>query len=515
MALSHMPIGQLLVWALLVLIGTRLAWEILFSSLRHFPGPFAAKFTNIWRAVRTYHGRVDLDTWRLHQRYGIAVRIGPNTISLSDPNLIKTIYPVRNAWRKSEMYKPNDIMVNGQRVENLFNTPNEEWHNKMMKPIRNMYTLGKIQDVEPWMDATLNKFTSKLESNFVDGSNAGKICMMDDWLGHFAWDVMGNLTFGKEYGFLDEQKDVQDLIGRSTQGLYYFAPVSQIPWIDNFLDKNPIKRFGPEPLTGLVLLALQIINDSQQQLKTGGSKARHEVETLMDKVLELKQTHSDLVDDNQVLQYLMLNVTAGGDSTSSAMRSVVYYLAKTPAAYSKLTAELEQAALKLPALFKEASQLPYLDAVIREAMRLSPGVGLVIERIVPEQGLTLADGRFIPAGTRVGLNPGVTNHDSEVFGDDVFTFNPDRWLQAKGESNAEFEERLRKMRETAEFVFGAGNRICMGRHVATVEIYKLIATMYSIYDIKLENRSHEWKYRNAWFIYQTDMPMIISRRVHS
>jgi hypothetical protein len=37
-----------------------------------------------------------------------------------------------------------------------------------------------------------------------------------------------------------------------------FATVSPIPWVDRFLDKNQMKRFGPAPLTGLVELAIQL-----------------------------------------------------------------------------------------------------------------------------------------------------------------------------------------------------------------------------------------------------------------
>lgn len=41
-----------------------------------------------------------------------------------------------------------------------------------------------------------------------------------------AWDFAANATFGKHYGFIDEEKDVQGMIKESADGLYYFAPVS-------------------------------------------------------------------------------------------------------------------------------------------------------------------------------------------------------------------------------------------------------------------------------------------------
>lgn len=179
----------------------------------------------------------------------------------------------------------------------------------------------------------------------------------------------------------------------------------------------------------------------------------------------------------------MLNVLAGGDTTSATMRAVVYYLAKTPHAYKRLTAELDAAHLPLPAQWRDIKALPYLDAVMREATRINPGIAMILERLVPTCGLTLADGRFIPAGTKVGINPAVTNRDHAVFGEDADDFNPDRWLRRDEEDQASFEVRLRKMRDVADHTFGGGSRVCMGRYLAQLELWKLFATLYSVFDV--------------------------------
>ncbi|KAJ0416125.1 hypothetical protein BJY00DRAFT_292130 [Aspergillus carlsbadensis] len=55
-------------------------------------------------------------------------------------------------------------------------------------------------------------------------------------------------------------------------------------------------------------------------------------------------------------------------------------------------------------------------------MRLNPGTAMVFERIAPEGGFTLPDGRYIPAGTKVGINPAVTNRDYAIFGEDADDF---------------------------------------------------------------------------------------------
>ena len=59
----------------------------------------------------------------------------------------------------------------------------------------------------------------------------------------------------------------------------------------------------------------------------------------------------------------------------------------------------EKGEMSWPVKLREAQDCVYLQAVIKETMRIYPGNGLPLPRIVPEGGLTLA-GRHFPAGVR-------------------------------------------------------------------------------------------------------------------
>lgn len=231
-----------------------------------------------------------------------------------------------------------------------------------------------------------------------------------------------------------------------------------------------------------MLYAFKVVAEYQVQLiekkiSTGT------VDHTLDKYVQLKETHPEMVDDNQIVNWLMLSILAGGDTSSATMRAAVYYLAKSPSATAKLVSELKTARISAPAPWKDIRDLRYLDAVIRESVRINPGIAMIFERVVPEGGFTLPDGRYLPAGTKAGINPFVTNRDYGVFGDDADEFNPDRWLQGKDESSEHFEARERRMKDTADFSFGGGGRVCMGRYLAILEIKKLIATLYSSFDV--------------------------------
>jgi len=87
----------------LSLLVLKQVWDYLSSPLKSFDGPFLAKFTNLWRLFDVKARRCDITQNKLHQKYGTAVRMGPNMISLSDPDLIKVVYTHKPRWKKSKM----------------------------------------------------------------------------------------------------------------------------------------------------------------------------------------------------------------------------------------------------------------------------------------------------------------------------------------------------------------------------------------------------------------------------
>lgn len=66
--------------ALIVAFAGYVVYQCFFSPMAAFPGPFAAKFTKIWRAYAAYRGQWHREIVELHRQYGNVVRIGPNEL---------------------------------------------------------------------------------------------------------------------------------------------------------------------------------------------------------------------------------------------------------------------------------------------------------------------------------------------------------------------------------------------------------------------------------------------------
>ena len=296
---------------------------------------------------------------------------------------------------------------------------------------------------------------------------------------------------------MDAGCDFDKTIEIADKALDYFAAVGQMPWLDYVLDKNPVKRIGPPNLGNVTRIALESLIARSQ-----GKDANFDPKTpdYLHHFLESKQANPDLVDDGKIMGYLLINLIAGADTTAITIRAIFHFCLRNPDAYERLVREVRAARFDTsePVPYSAARQLPYLEAVVREGMRMHPGVGMLLERYVPQTGLTLPDGGFVPPGTAVGINPYVAGRNRSVYGDDADAFRPERWLRAEGESEDAHKARLQRM-NAADLTFGAGSRICIGRHLATVEVYKIVASLVNRYDIELEDPNCELKVTCSWF----------------
>ncbi len=96
-------------------------------------------------------------------------------------------------------------------------------------------------------------------------------------------------------------------------------------------------------------------------------------------------------------------------------------------------AQAEQAGLLSEHVsYDECLKMPYLQVVMKEALRLHPGIGFPLERYVPPEGATLC-GIDLPGGTIVGVNGHVIHRDREIYGPDADEFRPERWIESDAE----------------------------------------------------------------------------------
>lgn len=325
--------------------------------------------------------------------------------------------------------------------------------------------------------------------------------------------MIGKVTCGQSLGYIDRGCDYDGVLEANDKLMEYVSVIGMNPGLDKFLDKNTIYPLGTSSFRNFGRVALQLIERYKGEDKRDSLRP-----DFMDRFIGSKAAYSDVVDDKQILSYVAGQYIAGIGSTAAALRSIFYLCLKNPSVWSCLQSDIlaapfAQDSTHLPAPFAQARTIPYLEAVIREAVRLYPGSCFPIERYVPAGGLTLPDGSFVPEGVAVGFNAYIINRNKEIWGPDADVFRPERWLrdEENGETEEDYKLRLTKM-NNCDLSFSAGSRKCIGMNLGLMLLYKTVATLVALYEFELADPGKEWKIYSFVFPKQSGINMRMRHR---
>ncbi|PQE30301.1 cytochrome P450 protein [Rutstroemia sp. NJR-2017a WRK4] len=516
--------------ALITIVVAYLLKNYLNRGLNKYPGPLLASFTDWWRFFDVYQRRSEITHQKLHAKYGDVVRLGPNSLSFANPKALKTIYGLNKGFVKSHFYRVQQSVANGRALPSLFSTTSEPFHAQLRRSVNSAFSMSSLVQYEPLVSRTTEIFLSRTADLFASPNNPCS-CDFAKWLQFYAFDVIGEMTYSKRHGFLEENRDVDGIIAYLGGLFDYVAPIGQLPFLDLLFLKNPIYLLLAK--YGIVDATFPVARFAQQRMKERYPKTEKdgilptvspEVKTnklqpdLLSKFMQAKHDRPDFMTDQLVLTMAVSMAFAGSETTAISLSAVFYYLLKNERCMERLLQELDEKARegyfedKETGLvsWTESQGLPYLDACIKEAFRLHPAPGLPLERVVPEQGMEIA-GEWVKGGTIVGCNAWVIHHRREIFGEDVDVYRPDRWLVEEGKDREAEEKRIKEMNGTM-LHFGMGARTCIGKNISLLEIYKLVPSMLRTFEIRLEDPSQEWKLHNAWFVRQLNFRTTFRKR---
>jgi cytochrome P450 len=136
-----------------------------------------------------------------------------------------------------------------------------------------------------------------------------------------------------------------------------------------------------------------------------------------------------------------------------------------PRVTSKLRAEFTSNPISSPIKDSEARELPYLQAIIKEGLRIFPPVVGLMSKEVPPGG-DVINNKFVPGGTKIGFGALGIFRNQDMWGQDADQFRPERWIECS-------PEKLKEMDSTLELVFGWGKYQCLGKNLAMMELNKI------------------------------------------
>lgn len=302
-----------------------------------------------------------------------------------------------------------------------------------------------------------------------------------------AFDAIGDLAFGAPFGMLEAGADIAE-VQPSSGGPAFYAPAVEIlnrrgevsAALGIIPQLKPYARWFPDPFFSQGVEAVQnlagiAIARVQNRLKNPPNIDRKD---LLARLQEGRDEKGEPLGVEELTAEALTQLIAGSDTTSNTSCALLYYAAKTPGVLQKLQAELDAAipdGANVPS-FEMVRNLPYLEAVINETMRMHSTSGIGLPRQIPpeSQGVHL-NGYFFPPGTVLSVPTWTIHHSKEIWGPDALEFRPERW------------ENITARQKNAFIPFSYGPRACVGRNLAEMEMKMIAATWARRYDVHLRS----------------------------
>ncbi|KAI5275995.1 hypothetical protein E4T47_01133 [Aureobasidium subglaciale] len=318
---------------------------------------------------------------------------------------------------KADFY---DIYGSGFKSLCIGSERRPEKHSRMRKSLSAAFSTKALIEQEQIINSCVDQFVSSLDQG--DGASERGL-NMTKWFEMIAFDILGEMAFGESFGCVESGKPHfwSELI---EEHLFF------ITIVDN------LRRYPLFVTLGRWIMPLTAsLRDKHTEL------SREKVA----KRLSTKEPRKDF------MSHLIRKVESG---------------------------EMDQEELTAHASTLVAQQLPFLQAVISEGLRIYPPGSRGFPRVSTGGKI---DGHYVPPGVDVYTSAWTVTHDEQYF-KDPFTFNPERWLDAMSEDVKE-----------ASQPFSLGTRGCLGRNFAYVEMNLIMAKMHWKHDMTVVDNSLEWE----------------------
>ncbi|KAK8122832.1 Cytochrome P450 monooxygenase BOA3 [Apiospora sp. TS-2023a] len=405
---------------------------------------------------------------RAHRKYdadlyphpsGDVIRIAPNELSFCTPQAFKDIYG--GATKTKRLFVKSDLFYEVKDA-NLAYERDPDQHAVLNKLFAPSFRPQALHDQEYLIHNHVDFFVKQLdrwsrEKSFVDTSKAF------EWL---TFDIMGELAFGESFGAVRNGEShtwVSILLGAiysaSVVLLKKRLPILEkaLPWL---APKKVLEEMAQHQAATLERVQKRIQRDETME----------RTDLLTHPIRSGKLNPAELANNAQLL------LTAGAETSATTLTAITYLLATHPRCRARLADEVRSAFATSDQITTAAAgpqQLPYLNAVLEEALRIFPPSPLGPPRVSPGETV---DGHFVPKGIYVACDT-YSLHLNPRNAPSPRSFHPERWLQAEKPYTA---------------AFSIGPRACLGINLAYIELRIALAKIVYALDWEIVGEPFDW-----------------------
>ena len=448
------------------------------KKLRRFPAPSIAALTDLWALRYHWTNTRYKAVHRAHASLGPIVRIQPRHVSFADPRALKEIYGHGSAILKSEYYDN----VAGE-YHDVANATDRADHSRKRRIMSHVFSQKQVLTMEEVINEILGNFVRAIDER------VGRDIDIRYWFNLFTFDAISSLAFSQSFDFLGQGDDLT--LGQRANGTTY--PIKIVKTFHDAVSYASFMGHARPGLSSFIKSFFSIVRSSSARaLEDFGAMCLYKTTQRMQageggridffsKLEEIPKGDTEQMPQGEKLAEAGIMLNAGSDTTASGLTNTLWLLARHPASFAKLRAELDElmSADMISPDFSMLMASPYLRACLDESLRLRPPVAIGLPRVTPKQGSTIC-GHFLPGGVTVSVPILELQRDPTLFPNPE-AFDPDRWFD---------QAQIANLREYVQ-PFSIGGRACIGRNLAMIELTKVIATVVNRYDVELVNGQEE------------------------
>jgi len=420
----------------------------------------------------------------------------PDKTILCSPEAFEEVFKTHfDAFPKGEFQIGilHDLLGDG-----IFAVDGDQWA-AQRKTASRLFTMRSLRET---MTTSIRKHTGVLQGIFDRASSTGETLDLFNLFNRFTIEAFAEIGFGVSMGCLDSEHEHP--FQRAFEGVQRHA-ARRFMYPTWFWKLRRWLNIGTERLLRLDLevidsTVLGIIEQSMahreqvhQTINVNGNRNDHSsdktdiVSLYLDNYAAITGDNSPSSFDPRLLRDVVVNfLIAGRDTTAQALSWFFYCLDRNPHVATKIRDELRD---KIPELFdgrdkaptmEQVGRLVYLDAALRETLRLYPSVAMSTKDA--NRDVILSDGTPVRAGTTVLLPFYAMGRNPHVWGPDAAEYKPERWLETVPDSK---KPRVKNESAFKFIAFNAGPRTCLGMNLAMLEMKITVAALLSRFHVTL------------------------------
>ncbi|QRV94594.1 cytochrome P450 family protein [Ceratobasidium sp. AG-Ba] len=286
--------------------------------------------------------------------------------------------------------------------------------------------------------------------NMIDNNPEGVEIEVLSWLGRATLDIIGSAGFGYEFDSIKSEEENE--LAKAFKRLFNWdKDITTRMLVDatlHYFLRFPTKgsRELDASLASMHRIGKQLIDDKKNMIQNDvRNNAELQVRDLLTLLLKSNITaqkegsqENQLMSDEEVLGQISTFFVAGHETTSTATAWALYALTQHPEIHARLRQELQTSGLGDEPSMSDLDKLPYLDAFVRETLRIHAVVPMIgrettVDVVVPV-GEEFKDRNEVPRkeirmqkGDAIWIPLLPTNRAKDVWGDDAMEFKPERW----------------------------------------------------------------------------------------